>query len=141
MAHLYRVVLPTRDMDGDVAFYREVLGQPGESIVRTRYYFFCGGTILAIVDPSEHGRAFQPNPELVYFAVPDLEEAFERATRAGARPLLADDVGWGIRQRPWGERSFYAIDPSGNPICFVDERTVFTGSRPREGRSAGTAAT
>jgi hypothetical protein len=29
---------------------------------------------------------------------------------------------------PWGERLFYAKDPSGNPICFVDEGTLFTGS-------------
>ncbi len=25
------------------------------------------------------------------------------------------------------ERSFYARDPFGNPICIVDEKTVFTG--------------
>jgi hypothetical protein len=29
--------------------------------------------------------------------------------------------------RPWGERSFYAFDPFGNGLCFVDEKTVFTG--------------
>ena len=29
--------------------------------------------------------------------------------------------------RPWGERSFYAFDPFGNGLCFVDETTVFTG--------------
>jgi hypothetical protein len=28
---------------------------------------------------------------------------------------------------PWGERMFWASDPFGNPISFVDERTVFTG--------------
>ncbi|MGA8663757.1 MAG: VOC family protein [Thermoplasmata archaeon] len=33
--------------------------------------------------------------------------------------------------RPWGERSFYATDPSGNPLCFVDSRTLFTGT-PRQ---------
>ena len=32
--------------------------------------------------------------------------------------------------RPWGERSFYAEDPWGNPPCFVEERTVYTGSVP-----------
>ena len=31
--------------------------------------------------------------------------------------------------RPWGERSFYAEDPTGNPLCFVDDRTLFTGTR------------
>ncbi len=27
-----------------------------------------------------------------------------------------------------GERLFYARDPFDNPICFVDEKTVFTGT-------------
>jgi len=29
--------------------------------------------------------------------------------------------------RPWGEVSFYGNDPFGNPLCFVDEETLFTG--------------
>jgi hypothetical protein len=29
--------------------------------------------------------------------------------------------------RPWGERSFYVKDPWGNGLCFVDEKTLFTG--------------
>jgi hypothetical protein len=45
------------------------------------------------------------------------------------RALVQDDVGEGIRRRPWGERSFYGLDPSGNPVCFVDSATVFRGSR------------
>jgi len=32
-----------------------------------------------------------------------------------------------IVKRPWGERSFYAHDPWGNGLCFVDENTLFTG--------------
>jgi hypothetical protein len=32
-----------------------------------------------------------------------------------------------IVKRPWGERSFYAIDPTGNKLCFVDAATLFTG--------------
>jgi hypothetical protein len=31
--------------------------------------------------------------------------------------------------RPWGERCFYAFDPFGNGLCFVDETTLFTGRR------------
>ena len=30
---------------------------------------------------------------------------------------------------PWGERLFYARDPFGNPIAFVDEHRTFTGTR------------
>jgi hypothetical protein len=29
---------------------------------------------------------------------------------------------------PWGERSFYMHDPFGNPICLVNDRTLFLGS-------------
>jgi hypothetical protein len=32
-----------------------------------------------------------------------------------------------IAKRPWGEVSFYMHDPSGNPICFVDEQSIFRG--------------
>jgi hypothetical protein len=32
-----------------------------------------------------------------------------------------------ILVRPWGEKSFYAEDPWGNGLCFVDEKTLFTG--------------
>ena len=37
------------------------------------------------------------------------------------------DNGTGIAQRPWGERSFYGLDPSGNPVCFVDDTTLYRG--------------
>jgi hypothetical protein len=30
-----------------------------------------------------------------------------------------------IATRPWGQRSFYMRDPFGNPLCFVDETTIF----------------
>jgi len=32
-----------------------------------------------------------------------------------------------IAVRPWGEWSFYLSDPFGNPLCFVDAATLFTG--------------
>ena len=32
-----------------------------------------------------------------------------------------------IATRPWGERSFYVHDPFGNPLCFVDAGSLFTG--------------
>lgn len=32
-----------------------------------------------------------------------------------------------IARRPWGERSFYATDPFGNPLCFVGRDSVFRG--------------
>ena len=63
-----------------------------------------------------------PNPEHVYFAVPDLEGSFARVSKRRDAVIRK-----GIETQPWGERSFYCTDPFGNKLCFVDERTLFTG--------------
>jgi uncharacterized glyoxalase superfamily protein PhnB len=60
-----------------------------------------------------------------------LEATYKRVLAAGAKPSKETNHHAGnlarIEKRPWGERSFYVSDPFGNPLCFVDERTVFTG--------------
>ena len=66
--------------------------------------------------------------ELEPGALGDLDAAFERAQKLGMRALDGHGVGRDIETRPWGERSFYGVDPSGNPICFVDDQTLYTGS-------------
>jgi uncharacterized glyoxalase superfamily protein PhnB len=124
MARLYRVIIEVGDVERAAAFYGRLLEDSGRRVSPGRHYFDCGGTILACYDPRADGDPFdaRPNPDHVYFAVADLEAAFARARNAGCRELEPQ-----IETRPWGERSFYARDPFGNPICFVDERTVFTG--------------
>jgi predicted enzyme related to lactoylglutathione lyase len=81
------------------------------------------------VDPGARGEPARPNSDHVYFAVADLEAAHSRAQALGA--LARGQVHGGsaaeIVRRPWGERSFYAVDPFGNPLCFVDQQTLFTG--------------
>src|SRR5688500_8977744 len=121
---LFRVVLPVSDIERAAAFYEAVLGAKGERVSPGRHYFDCGGTILACHDPRADGDDFdaRPNPDHVYFAVDDLEATFERARRAGCAAI--DEK---IVTRPWGERSFYAKDPFGNPVCFVEAGTVFRG--------------
>ena len=52
----------------------------------------------------------------------------EEAAAEGLGAIVEGEMGE-IAERPWGERSFYAHDPFGNPVCFVDERTLFTGGR------------
>jgi uncharacterized glyoxalase superfamily protein PhnB len=124
MASLYRVILQVSSVDRAAEFYSQVLGTPGKRVSSGRHYFDCGGTILACFDPRADGDSFDatPNPDHVYFAVEDLESAYRRAAGAGCREI--DET---IQTRPWGERSFYAKDPFGNPICLVDEKTVFRG--------------
>ncbi len=122
---LYRVILPVSDIERAQEFYSQLLGFSGERVSSGRHYFDCGGTILACFDPRADGDDFdaRPNPDHVYFAVPDLEAVLARARTARCNALGE------IKVRPWGERSFYATDPFGNKICFVDETTVFTGAR------------
>lgn len=124
MLRLYRVILPVSDIGVAERFYRLLLGIPGKRVSPGRRYFDCGATILACFDPMADGDGKQakPNPDHVYLAVDNLEEVFQRAKGTGCRWIEAK-----IERRPWGERSFYARDPFGNPICFVDESTIFTG--------------
>lgn len=126
MPKLYRVILPVGDIDKAAAFYSDLLGITGQRVSKGRHYFNCDGVILACFDPRADGDEFDatPNPDHVYIAVKDLDETYRLAQRLPCRKL--DDE---IRVRPWGERSFYAQDPYGNPICLVDEMTVFTGNR------------
>ena len=123
---LYRVILPVADIERAADFYGAVFGTPGQRVSAGRHYFNCGGTILACYDPvadgdgEQSGWRFHPL-QYLYFAVPDLEAALTRVQTAGGT-IDAD-----IELMPWGERLFYARDPFGSRICFVDERTRFTG--------------
>ena len=126
--HLFRVILPVDDIDLAAAFYAELLGLQGERVSPGRHYFNCGGTILACYDPVADGDGtgdgWQPHfNQYCYFAVEDLEAVLGRA-----RLLCSLGLDQEISDMPWGERLFYARDPFGNPVCFVDSKTVFTGS-------------
>ncbi|MEI9973844.1 MAG: VOC family protein [Ignavibacteriota bacterium] len=65
----------------------------------------------------------------LYFTVKDLESAFARAQELNclSAESVHDAPGGGIVVRPWGERSFYCEDPWKNPLCFVEEGTVYAG--------------
>ena len=121
--HLFRVILPVPDIEAAAAFYARVLGIPGIRVSSGRHYFDCGGTILACYDPLADGdrEPVGSNPQYVYFAVDHLDAVRVRACEAGCRDATEIEV------QPWGERSFYTHDPFGNPICFVDSETLFTG--------------
>jgi predicted enzyme related to lactoylglutathione lyase len=128
------VILPVDDIERAATFYRTLFEQDGFRVSSGRHYFDCGGVILALYDPHADGDRQNPRPnfEHVYFAVTDLDAVYQRAERIGG---LSKAIGDGtlpmgaIARRPWGERSFYMHDPFGNPLCFVDEATLFTGGR------------
>jgi catechol 2,3-dioxygenase-like lactoylglutathione lyase family enzyme len=126
---LFRVILEVSDLDTAVRFYSALLGGPGIRVSQERHYFECGPVILAIMNPEEGGRQARSAPQPVYLATSELDALHARARELNclSTELVHDASAGEIVTRPWGERSFYAFDPDGNGLCFVDEDTVFTG--------------
>jgi predicted enzyme related to lactoylglutathione lyase len=124
----FRLSLEVGNLERGVEFYSQLLGVPGRRHAGSRCYFQSGPVTLSVLDVSS---VRQPHPaaKALYFTVRNLEAAFERAK--ALRCLSQEDVhdapGGGIVVRPWGERSFYAEDPWKNPLCFVEDGTVYTG--------------
>ena len=126
---LFRVILQVADLNKAVNFYSKLLDTKGRLLRGSRAYFDCGSVILAIVDPTPGGTKAKSNPDNIYFSVKDIEKAHERARELGclSKEKVHDESAGDVVTRPWGERSFYVEDPWGNELCFVDEKTVFTG--------------
>lgn len=124
---LFRVIQPVQDIERAARFYSRVLRTSGERVSAGRHYFSCGDTILACYDPVADGDGIGQGwshhaNQYLYFATDDLEGALARIRDAGG------DIEAPIDTMPWGERMFYARDPFGNPISFVDRATLFRGS-------------
>jgi catechol 2,3-dioxygenase-like lactoylglutathione lyase family enzyme len=119
---VFRIAIPASRIDRSRAFYEKVLGLEADDTVPSRLYFHCGDVIVALIDWQVEGRGtFQATPDDLYFATDELDATLDRAQAAQAIVVSA------IETRPWGERSFYCLDPDGNRLCFVDETTLFLG--------------
>jgi catechol 2,3-dioxygenase-like lactoylglutathione lyase family enzyme len=119
---VFRIAVPASRIDDSRRFYEQLLGLHADDTVPSRLYFHCGDVIVAVIDWGDEGRgAFHPTSENLYLATGDLDAVYERAVAMDARVVSP------IETRPWGERSFYCLDPDGNHLCFVDETTLFLG--------------
>jgi catechol 2,3-dioxygenase-like lactoylglutathione lyase family enzyme len=132
---VFRVLVEADDLQRSRRFCETLLGVRGRRVADGRVYFDCGPVILGVVAraPRRAGGVSRPS-EAIYFATDDVELVHRRARRLGALApgLIHGDASSPMGEvvvRPWGERSFYVIDPAGNTLCFVDRRTKFTGSR------------
>lgn len=121
---IYRIIVSVSDIDKAIRFYADLLGTPGRGVGGGRHYFDCGPVILALLDNKK-----PPLPEYIYFAVSNLEQVYERAQKLNCLSTaeVHNAPAGEIVIRPWRERCFYAYDPFGNGLCFVDENTLFTG--------------
>jgi catechol-2,3-dioxygenase len=124
----FRLNIEVGDLEAAVSFYARLLGIQGRKQAGSRCYFNCGSVTLQVLDVSS-SRQPHPAAKALYFTVTDLEAAYERASvlQCVSREDVHDAPAGGIVVRPWGERSFYVEDPWKNPLCFVEEGTVYTG--------------
>lgn len=124
---LFRAMLQVGDLDKAVDFYSKLLGIKGRKLPGSRAYFDCGSVILALLDSGK--RKPKPNADDVYFTIKHLDRIHARARelRCLSNEKVHGESAGEIVTRPWGERSFYVEDPWGNGLCFVDEKTVYTG--------------
>ncbi|UII81058.1 VOC family protein [Flagellimonas sp. CMM7] len=123
---LYRVIFPVNDIEIADKFYSAILNQKGKRVSPGRHYFKIGQTILACYDPLADGDdqdswKFHMN-QYIYISTSELE-----ILRKKIKKLDCKYIGE-IERMPWGETLFYANDPFGNPICFVDKNTIFIGN-------------
>ena len=116
---VFRSAIPASNIDRSRTFYEHVLGLAADDTVPSRLYFHCGDVIVAVIDRRSH--PFTPTPDHLYFATGEVDAVHGRAVDAGAAEITPVD------RQPWGERSFYCLDPDGNRLCFVDETTLFLG--------------
>jgi predicted enzyme related to lactoylglutathione lyase len=124
----FRLNIEVGDLEAAISFYTRLLGIQGRKQAGSRCYFNCGPVTLQVLDVSSV-RKPHPAAKALYFTVSDLDAAYQRAgaLKCVSREDVHDAPGGGIVVRPWGERSFYVEDPWKNPLCFVEEGTVYAG--------------
>ena len=124
----FRLNIEVGDLASAISFYSKLLGIEGRKQAGSRCYFECGPVTLQVVDVTQ-SHSPHAAAKALYFTVKDLEAVFQRAQELQC--VAAEEVhgapGGGIVVRPWGERSFYVDDPWNNPLCFVQEGTVYRG--------------
>jgi len=125
---LFRVTVEVGNLDEAAAFYARLFNTPGQRHPGARHYFQCGSVVVAVLDPTQGGLTPTPGPKSLYFAVRDLDAAHQRAATLNALAPYAvhGEPAGDVVSRPWGERSFYVVDPWGNDLCFVEEGSLYT---------------
>jgi catechol 2,3-dioxygenase-like lactoylglutathione lyase family enzyme len=115
---IYMTAIRVKSLETAVPFYDGLLGQTGVLVSPGRHYYYLGGVAFALREPYAHDLDLLPNPDWIYIATDDLEEARRNADAVHA--TVIEDV----QVHPWGARSFYLRDLDGNGLCFTDETTI-----------------
>jgi extradiol dioxygenase family protein len=123
----FRLNIEVGDLAKAASFYGELFGIDGRMQAGSRVYIQAGPATLQVVDVSP--EAPHVAAKALYFTVKDVDAVHARAKklRALSKELVHGKPGGDLVTRPWGERSFYADDPWGNPLCFVEAGTTYPG--------------
>jgi catechol 2,3-dioxygenase-like lactoylglutathione lyase family enzyme len=122
---LFRLNIEVGSISAAHDFYSDLLGLEGSPQIGSRVYFDAGGVTLQVVEtPTPHAAA-----KALYFEVRDLDALHRRASDLNclSKEQVHGTPAGEPLVRPWGERSFYADDPWGNPLCFVERGTIYAG--------------
>jgi catechol-2,3-dioxygenase len=122
----FRMTVEVGNLDQAEEFYTKLFDVKGLRSPGARVYIQAGAVALQVVDVSSVS-APHPAAKSLYFTVKNLQAIHDRAMLLGAlsEELIHGGPGGEIAKRPWGERSFYAEDPWGNPLCFVEAGTTY----------------
>ena len=122
---LFRLNIEVGDLATAQNFYQTLLGVAGRGQAGNRFYINAGPVTLQVVGVAAPHTA----AKALYFTTATLDEVHARAASLNAlsREVVHGVEGGGISVKPWGERSFYANDPWGNPLCFVETGTEYAG--------------
>jgi hypothetical protein len=122
---LFRINVEVGDVKRAAKEWGTLLGLEGRPQAGSRVYFTTGAVTLQVVEINPP----HPAAKALYFLVDELEPVYERAKQLGwlSKEPVHGEPGGTISVRPWGERSFYAEDAWGNPLCFVQTGTVYPG--------------
>jgi predicted enzyme related to lactoylglutathione lyase len=122
---LFRLNIEVGDIGAAQTFYETLLGLEGRPQMGRRCYFNAGPVTLQVVQTEAPHTA----AKALYFVVADLDAAHRQAVELGclSPELVHGEAAGQPVVRPWGERCFYADDPWGNPLCFVEAGTIYEG--------------
>jgi catechol 2,3-dioxygenase-like lactoylglutathione lyase family enzyme len=118
LGRIGQIARPVGDVAVAVRWYTEVLGLPHLYTFGDLAFLDCGGTRLFL---SPASTTPVPEPSLLYFAVPDIDAAFDELTARGVTfthpPKLIHRHDSGIEE--W--MAFFT-DPDGHPLAIMAQR-------------------
>lgn len=117
-AEVRQILIPVKDLDRAVAFYRDVLGVPYLFSAPPQMSFFQAGAVRLLIGVPEAGQP-QQRGATVYFKVADIHAVAGTLTSRGVSFAVNPHV---VHRTPTSELWLADFrDPDGNPLALMSE--------------------